>query len=352
MSGVRIQNLTKKFGSSSVALNNVSLEVADGEMLVLLGPSGCGKTTLLRCLAGLEKPTSGAIHLGDAAVYDGEKRLDLVPDKRGIGMVFQSYGLWPHMTVLENIRFPLRAQRMKSSLEAGWAEQLAEMVSCSHLLDRHPGELSGGQQQRIALARALVARPSLVLFDEPLSNLDARLRGDLRNAIRELRKSVTFTGVYVTHDQEEGLTVGDRIAVMNAGNIAQLGNPIDVHRDPATDWTSDFMGMTNRVTMKDGSSTRFRATDATLQTPGSLPNDDRSVVLPGASVRDRAFSGNFTEYTLDYEERKISVRLEGRASIDLFAVGDTVDILVGEDYARWFDNDGTSIPRPRVPVKA
>jgi iron(III) transport system ATP-binding protein len=352
MSGVSITNLSKSFSSKSVALQEVSLDVPDGEMLVLLGPSGCGKTTILRCLAGLERPTGGTISIGGRTVFESTSRTDVIPDRRNIGMVFQNYGLWPHLTVLENIRFPLRARRNKEGLDQRWAEEMAEMVSCSHLLDRHPGELSGGQQQRIALARALVARPALLLFDEPLSNLDARLRADLRNAIRELHKTFQFTGVYVTHDQAEGLTVGDRIAVMNAGQVVQVGAPADVHRDPATEWAADFMGMTNRFSVGDpkleaaaipsleSATIRFRPVDAVLRTAGSTANDSSSVILRSAVVTDRAFSGNSTEFVLQTGGSTVAVKLDSRDAVGLPDAGGLVDIVLAVPDVRFFDTAG------------
>ena len=188
---------------------------------MLLGPSGCGKTTTLRCLAGLETPGQGRIVFGDTTVFDAGKRVNLSPDKRRIGMVFQSYALWPHMTVRKNLAYPLKARKLREGLKWGWVEQTAELVDCASLLDRYPAQLSGGQQQRVALARGLVARPELVLFDEPLSNLDARLRDQVRAQIHELHGRLGFTAVFVTHDQSEALALGDRLAIMKHGKIEQ-----------------------------------------------------------------------------------------------------------------------------------
>ncbi len=185
MSHVQIEALSKTFGSTKV-IQELDLEVQDGEFLVLLGPSGCGKTTTLRCLAGLEEPTAGTISLGGETVFDRSARINRSPDKRSIGMVFQSYALWPHMTVRKNIAYPLKARGMKDKIGEGWVEEMARLVDTEPLLDRYPAQLSGGQQQRVALARGLVARPGLVLFDEPLSNLDARLRDLVRAEIHEL----------------------------------------------------------------------------------------------------------------------------------------------------------------------
>jgi iron(III) transport system ATP-binding protein len=249
MSRVVIEGLTKRFDGKppTVAVDDLTLEIAQGEFLVLLGPSGCGKTTTLRCLAGLESADEGVLTFGEQRVFDRASKLNLTPDRRSIGMVFQSYALWPHMTVRKNIAYPLRARKLRHGLADGWVEEMAAVVDCSELLDRYPGQLSGGQQQRVALARGLVARPDLVLFDEPLSNLDARLREQVRNELAELHHRLGFTAVYVTHDQSEALALGDRLAIMRRGRIEQLGTPRDVFASPASEYVAGFIGMGNRL---------------------------------------------------------------------------------------------------------
>ncbi len=246
---VRIDGLTKSFGGATPAIDDLSLEINQGEFLVLLGPSGCGKTTTLRCLAGLESGDSGRITLRDEVVFDAKSRTDRPGDKREIGMVFQSYALWPHLTVRKNLEFPLKARRMKLGLSEGWVERIAEIVECEHLLDRYPGQLSGGQQQRVALARGLVCRPDLVLFDEPLSNLDARLRKAVRAEIHLLHRELGFTAVYVTHDQDEAFALGDRLAIMRDGRLEQLDVPQNVYQSPASEYVAEFIGMSNRLTL-------------------------------------------------------------------------------------------------------
>ena len=191
-----------------VAIDNLDLEIEPGEFLVLLGPSGCGKTTTLRCIAGLETGEEGSIEIGDGAVFDASRGINVPPNKRNLGMVFQSYALWPHMTVRKNIAYPLRTRGIKGDKANQWIEEVAALVDTSALLDRYPSQLSGGQQQRVALSRGLVARPEIVLFDEPLSNLDARLRDLVRTEIHELHARIGFTAVYVTHDQVEALALG------------------------------------------------------------------------------------------------------------------------------------------------
>ena len=224
MSSVSIHGLSKHFGGKTptTAIDDLNLEIELGEFLVLLGPSGCGKTTTLRCIAGLETADAGSIAFGDHTVFDAARHVDVPPNKRNIGMVFQSYALWPHMTVRKNVSYPLRARKIKGKQATEWVEEVARLVDTKELLDRYPAQLSGGQQQRVALSRGLVARPDLVLFDEPLSNLDARLRDLVRTEIYELHARLKFTAVYVTHDQSEAMALGDRLAIMRRGAIASL----------------------------------------------------------------------------------------------------------------------------------
>ncbi|UYP20847.1 ABC transporter ATP-binding protein [Rhodococcus sp. Z13] len=249
MSHVSIRQLLKNFDGKppTVAVDHLDLEIEDGEFLVLLGPSGCGKTTTLRCLAGLEQPASGSITLGDQVVYDGARGVNLPPDKRFIGMVFQSYALWPHMTVRKNIAYPLKSRKLTDALASGRVEETAALVDCERLLDRLPAELSGGQQQRVALARGLVSHPDLVLFDEPLSNLDARLRDQVRAELHDLHQRKPFTAVFVTHDQSEALALGTRMAIMRAGRIVQIGPPREVFEEPVDEYVAGFTGMSNRL---------------------------------------------------------------------------------------------------------
>jgi iron(III) transport system ATP-binding protein len=249
MASVQIKNLSKHFGGKTptTAIDDLDLEIEEGEFLVLLGPSGCGKTTTLRCLAGLETADAGSIAFGDGTMFDAAGGVNVPPNKRNIGMVFQSYALWPHMTVRKNIGYPLKTRRIKGAQASEWIEEIASLVDTGNLLDRYPAQLSGGQQQRIALARGLVARPELVLFDEPLSNLDARLRDQVRTEIHQLHARLGFTAVYVTHDQVEALALGDRLAIMRAGALEQLGTPDAIFEEPATEYVAGFIGMANRL---------------------------------------------------------------------------------------------------------
>ncbi|MGX1596050.1 ABC transporter ATP-binding protein [Dietzia maris] len=243
---IEISGLTKQYGTN-VVVDELDLEIDAGEFLVLLGPSGCGKTTTLRCLAGLETPEKGSISFNGKPMFDASGRVNVPPNKRSIGMVFQSYALWPNMTVRKNIAYPLKARKLKEALDAGRVEQVADMVDCGHLLDRYPAQLSGGQQQRIAVARGMAARPDLVLFDEPLSNLDALLRDQVRTEIHRLHTELGFGAVFVTHDHSEAFALGDRLAIMKHGKIEQLATPQDVFDHPVSEYVADFIGMSNRL---------------------------------------------------------------------------------------------------------
>ena len=237
---IAIREVAKRFGPV-VAVDHVSLDVLDGELFTLLGPSGCGKTTLLRLVAGFHRPDAGRIR------FDERDVTDLPPHARNIGMVFQNYALWPHMTVFQNVAFGLRLRRLRGAeLEARVAEGL-RTVNLSGLGARYPGQLSGGQQQRVALARALVLSPDILLLDEPLSNLDAKIRVQVRAEIRTLQQELGITTVYVTHDQEEALSLSDRVAVMRDGRVLQLGPPRELYERPRTRFVADFVGTNNLV---------------------------------------------------------------------------------------------------------
>lgn len=253
---ITIKNLTKKFGDV-VAVNNVSLTIEPGHFLTLLGPSGCGKTTLLRCLSGLEDPDEGEIYIGDKLVYSHIKGISIPPGNRDLGLVFQNYALWPHMNVHKNITFALEMQKLsKEEMERRVKASLAE-VQMEGYEDRYPREMSGGQQQRIALARMLAYRPKVFLMDEPLSNLDARLRMDMRTELKRLHHDSGATTVYVTHDQVEAMTMSTNIAVMKEGVIQQMDSPDKVYHFPVNLFVADFIGnpkinlMTGRVSGKD-----------------------------------------------------------------------------------------------------
>jgi iron(III) transport system ATP-binding protein len=229
------------------ALDGITLDVGAGEFVVLLGPSGCGKTTLLRCIAGLEAPDEGEIVIGGQCAFSAGRRIMLAPEARRLSMVFQSYALWPHMSVAENVAFPLRSAGLPRADAAARVREALRLVGLAALASAHPGQLSGGQQQRVALARALVPESGLVLFDEPLSNLDAKVRERLRVELFALQRQLGFGAVYVTHDQTEALALGDRVVVMQAGRVAQIGAAADVYLAPASRYVADFVGSANEV---------------------------------------------------------------------------------------------------------
>lgn len=247
MSSISVENLSKVYPghADTPAVDGVTLDVPDGEFLVLLGPSGCGKTTTLRSVAGLEAPTNGSISLGNRCVFDTKRRVNVPPNKRNIGMVFQSYALWPNRTVRGNIEYPLKTRKVPGSKRDEMVRELADLVDCATLLDRYPNQLSGGQQQRVALARGLAGPPSVVLFDEPLSNLDARLRDVVRAQLHELHQRLNFTALYVTHDQSEALALGDRLAVMRQGRFEQIDTPRQLFTTPRTEYVAQFIGVEN-----------------------------------------------------------------------------------------------------------
>src|SRR5258708_3483075 len=248
-----IENLHKVFQAAGNntevrAVDGINLSVEPGRLLTLLGPSGCGKTTTLRCLAGLERPDSGRIVIGDATVFDSAKGIFVPASDRGIGMVFQSYAIWPHMSVFENVAFPLRVARTRKYTSAEIKDkvrQALEMVRLGGFEHRSSTQLSGGQQQRLALARGLVHEPKVLLLDEPLSNLDAKLREQMRFELKHLQRTLRITTVYVTHDQAEALALSDEIAVFNSGRIVQRGSPQDIYSHPASRFVADFIGSAN-----------------------------------------------------------------------------------------------------------
>ncbi|ASJ10264.1 glycerol-3-phosphate ABC transporter ATP-binding protein [Thermococcus sp. P6] len=270
MAGVRLVNVWKQFGDFT-AVKDMNLQVKDGEFMILLGPSGCGKTTTLRMIAGLEEPTKGQIYIGDNLVADPEEGGFVPPKDRDIAMVFQSYALYPHMTVYDNIAFPLKLRKVPKQEIDQRVREVAEMLGLTELLKRKPRELSGGQRQRVALGRAIVRKPQAFLMDEPLSNLDAKLRVKMRAELKRLQKQLDVTTIYVTHDQVEAMTMGDRVAVINAGVLQQVGTPDEVYNKPANTFVAGFIG-----------SPPMNFIDATLTPEGFVDfGDFRLKLLPG-----------------------------------------------------------------------
>jgi len=271
MPGLHLVNLLKRFGPT-IAVDGINLDIEDGEIMTLLGPSGCGKTTTLRCIAGFLIPDEGDIYLGDQQITS------LSPEKRGIGFVFQNYALWPHMTVFDNLAFGLRLRRVRKAEIKKRVGEALELVRLGGFAERYPRQLSGGQQQRIALARALVIQPRVLLLDEPLSNLDAQLREEMRFEIRELQKSLNITAVYVTHDQAEALVLSDRIAVMNEGVITQIGTPQQIYNQPNNRFVAGFIGLSSFV---EGVVTQL---DSTASHATVTTSDNLDIRVPGDSL--------------------------------------------------------------------
>jgi iron(III) transport system ATP-binding protein len=357
---VRVTNLNKIFnrrrGAGVHVLKDVNLDIAKGELLVLLGPSGCGKSTLLRCLVGLEHPTSGSVQLDDKTVVDADRGVYVSPNDRDVSMVFQNYALWPHMKVNKNVAYPLKARKKKDLLEAGRVEEVLRVVQCDHLADRYPPELSGGQQQRVSLARALAPNPSLLLLDEPLSNLDALLRIELRAQLRHLHRTLKFTGVHVTHDQEEALALATRVAVMNAGRIEQIGRPDEVYSAPATEYVADFLGFRNKFSLDvRGGEASVDAHQTRGMVASDLPDGNYTLRARPAHTRLRAPGAEGTPNTVYYARTEINEVLPGVSSteyvveldgkhqfIDVpgkiqFRRGDAVEIGVDLDLTHCYD---------------
>lgn len=300
---VRVENLGKSYGKV-MALRDVSLSFVDGGLTAILGPSGCGKTTLLRCIAGFLEPDSGAIYFGQ------ENVTGISPQARGTAMVFQNYALWPHMSIFDNVAYGLRLQRVpRDEIKERVIQvlKMVEMMVSEDILERKPTALSGGQQQRIALARALVVRPRVLLLDEPLSNLDAKVRQRLRVEVRRLQRQVGITTVYVTHDQEEALSMADRVVVMDSGLVRQIGTPEEIYRAPTTAFVAEFLGVTNVLAGKvtaDGQSVAVAGATVPHCTSEDSPGADVTVVFKADAawlVEDAApadaaiFEGNLVE---------------------------------------------------------
>ncbi|HXQ81442.1 MAG TPA: ABC transporter ATP-binding protein [Opitutaceae bacterium] len=327
MISIRIEKLTKRFGAVT-ALRGLDLVVRPGELFFLLGPSGCGKTTLLRCLAGFYIPEEGRIFFGDEDVTR------LAPHRRNTGMMFQSYALWPHMSVAENVAFGLEERKLPRAEIRTKVGEALESVHMGAYAERRPNQLSGGQQQRVALARALVIRPRCLLLDEPLSNLDARLRLEMRMEIRRICKEFQLTTVYVTHDQKEALSVSDRMAILESGRILQVGSPQDIYRRPASRVIADFIGETNFIAGKllSASGGRARVDTAVGELEGVL-GDPGSRAAAGApvtvSVRPECWTISADGQAQNSIRGRIgkSVYLGENAQYDFVSGGTTLKIL-------------------------
>ena len=353
MSEVRIEHVFKRFGDVT-AVSDFDLTVKDGEFVSLLGPSGCGKTTSLRMIAGFERATEGEIYIGDHCVSSHIKNTFVPPEKRDIGMVFQSYAVWPHMTVTENVAYPLKIQKVPKEERAARVAEMLKLVHLDEYGSRYPHQLSGGQQQRVALARvalarALVMRPGLLLLDEPLSNLDAKLRESMRFEISSIQKELGITVIYVTHDQSEAMTMSDRVVVMSRGVIQQIGTPYEIYRNPANKMVADFIGLVNFVEGEvqgdrvyiSGTGVSFPNTSgitgsATIAVrPENITMSRTSGTIEGTLVH-RFYLGDAVDYRVQCKHHVIRVIVKG-AELKEFTDGEKV--YLDFDKIMVFDRD-------------
>lgn len=306
---LEVNGLTKKY-NDLIAVDNLSFGVEKGELICLLGPSGCGKTTTLRMIGGFLEPNSGSI------VIDGEDVTNIPPEKRPVSTVFQSYALFPHMTVIENVIYGLKFKKYskKEALKKG--EEYLELVGLREYKGKNVSKLSGGQQQRVALARSLVINPKVLLLDEPLSNLDAKLRIRMRDEIKDIQKKFNMTMVFVTHDQEEALSIADRILVMNEGRLEQLGSPADIYNNPKSKFVLDFIGYSNIIYGEEGKFTFIRPERIKMD---RLSGDKKGI------VENKVFLGSFIMYTVAMEDRHFKVQRINNG-VEEFNIGDEVFI--------------------------
>jgi iron(III) transport system ATP-binding protein len=284
VASVELRGLTKRYGSLAV-VDDVSLRIEHGLLVCLLGPSGCGKTTTLRLIAGFVEPSAGEIAVGDRVVSSTARTLP--PEQRNMSMIFQSYALWPHMTVTENVAYGLTLRKLDKALIASKVQTILAVTKLEALAARYPGELSGGQQQRVALARALIVEPETLLLDEPLSNLDANLREEMRFEVRRLHDEYRYTTVYVTHDQSEAMTTADLIAVMNAGRIEQAGTPEEIYNRPRSEFVARFIGSSNVVKGKAVDATHMAVAGATIRCTGEamVPGKQAAISIRQHEIR-------------------------------------------------------------------
>ena len=328
MGELRLTEISKIYDGAA-AVDDLTLTVHDGEFLTLLGPSGCGKTTTLRMIAGFARPTTGELRLDGRVITSVSSRVFIPPERRRMGMVFQSYAVWPHMDVFQNVAYPLKFQRMDKATIQERVQRALSLVKLDGLAARYPHQLSGGQQQRVALGRALVMEPEVLLLDEPLSNLDAKLREQMRGEIRDLQKRVGVTIVYVTHDQVEAITMSDRIAVMHQGRVLQIGTPQEIYELPTDRFVAGFVGTANfidaRVVGRQGDRTEFRLEDTSqtvlYQIDRPLPDEEVTIIVRPENLRlcpagqtgligvvlQRTYRGDRLDYAIQIGDHRIQV---------------------------------------------
>jgi iron(III) transport system ATP-binding protein len=372
---LRIVGLSKSFtrekGEEVRAVDNVTLELERGVMVTVLGPSGCGKTTLLRCIAGLETPTEGEIWNEQRLLSSGQQGIIVPPERRQFGMMFQTYAIWPHMSVYRNVAYPLKMRGWSKGQIVERVENILRVVGIEHLRNEYPAQMSGGQQQRVALARSLVNEPKVILFDEPLSNVDAKVREDLRLEILAMQKNIGFSGVYVTHDQDEAMAISDRIVVMDEGKVLQVGTPREIYRQPSSRFVASFIGVANmwegqRVPGLQGpttvvaceigdvvvASTRSAATDGetdlvVIARPEAFtvtvrePLDLGHTNIWRGTLRTEIFRGDHTEYFVEVRGTVVRARSlrEDTTSRGAPEVGAAVFVTVSPDELRVLPRD-------------
>jgi multiple sugar transport system ATP-binding protein len=332
MGAITLQKVTKSFGNVDV-IPGVDLEIADGEFVVFVGPSGCGKSTLLRLIAGLEDVTSGSI------LIDGNDATHMAPAKRGLAMVFQSYALYPHMSVYKNIAFPLKMAGVDEATIKQKVETAAATLNLTDYLERRPGQLSGGQRQRVAIGRAIVREPSAFLFDEPLSNLDAALRVNMRLEISELHQSLATTMIYVTHDQVEAMTMADKIVVLQAGRIEQVGSPLELYRNPANVFVAGFIGSPKMNLIGGGAASRYGAATVGVRPEHIELSTEKGEWAGKVGVAEHLGSDTFLHVQVD-GIGQVTARVNGEYGV---RHGDRVWLTPPEDRLHRFGPDGRAL---------
>lgn len=339
MASVELKQLSKSW-STVTSVDNLNLNIRDREFLVLLGPSGCGKSTTMRMIAGLEKPSQGDI------LIDGKRVNELPPNERDLAMVFQSYALYPHKTVRNNIDFPLKVQGLSKSRRNEMIDEVAKRVELDSLLDRKPAQLSGGQRQRVALARAIVRQPKLFLLDEPLSNLDAKLRSSMRAELKKLQHELAVTTIYVTHDQVEAMTLADRIVVINQGKIQQVGTPEEIYDKPQNTFVATFLGNPpmNIIPCDHINLCRSLAVPEGAVTLGIRPENIQLVNDPNAIIQATVtlteLLGDSYLYTLSLKNRVLMVKTSRQMQVN---TGETIGLGFSSEHTHWFDSAGERI---------
>ena len=333
MGRIVLEQVKKSFGEVTV-IPPLDLEINDGEFVVFVGPSGCGKSTLLRLIAGLEDVTEGHVAI------DGQDATELPPAKRGLAMVFQSYALYPHMSVRKNIAFPLRMAKLDKAEQDLRVNQAAEVLNLTDYLDRRPGQLSGGQRQRVAIGRAIVREPAAFLFDEPLSNLDAALRVGMRLEISELHKRLKTTMIYVTHDQVEAMTMADRIVVLNAGVIEQVGSPLELYQKPRNTFVAGFIGSPKMNLIKGPEAARFNASTVGIRPEHIDISESEGAWQGTVGVSEHLGSDTFFHIQCSASPEPLTVRAPGELALQY---GSEVHLTPSADHLHRFDEKGLRI---------